>query len=351
MGKNFKSFDDKTGTLRDSLFIQQVTRFAQFCGTQTGGLLIIIIFFALFLSLRTPIFLTPANLSAVGVAMAGLVLASMGSTLVLLTGGFDLSIGSSYGLSGVVAALAMLSGIPVWQALLLGLLSGSLIGLINGIFVAKLDINAFIVTMGTMTIARGISNILTRGYSISGLPPSFTRLIYGEIFGIPPSIFFLLLSVVVTDLLLRFWRPARQLYYIGGSANYSRLIGIPISRVQIIAFILSGTLAALGGLLFTARTGAASQQAGFGLELMALLAPFLGGVGFGGKGSAFGAFLGATLIALVINSIQLLGVAVLWQDVLIGIFLIGAAIIGMTRLRRSEGKSIKYRLGKEAVKG
>lgn len=329
-----------TAIVRDdknvSLFFTKLRSIFTGFGSQVGALVVINVLFAIFLALRSPVFLSSANLMAVGVAMAGNVLVSLGSTLVLLTGGFDLSVGSAYGLSGVITATALLQGVPLWTSLLLGMIAGILLGIANGILVAKLNINAFIATMGTMTIGRGLINLLTKGYSISGLPESFTRLIKAKVFGLPPSLVFMLIAFLLTDFLLRYWRPARQLYYVGGSPNYARLIGIRVDRIRIIAFTLSGAFAALGGLLFTARTGAASQQAGIGLELMALVAPFLGGVGFGGEGTALGAFLGATLIALVVNAIQLLGVAVLWQDVLIGSFLIGAAMIGVMRIERTK---------------
>jgi ribose transport system permease protein len=298
-------------------------------------LAVIDLLFALVLSFSSPVFLTSANLLAVGVAMAGNVLASMGQTLVLLTGGFDLSLGSSYGLAGVITAHALLRGVPLWPSVVLGLLSGVLIGWVNGLIVTKLEINPFIATLGTMTVGRGAINILTRGYSISGLPESFMKLVHTRVLGLPPSFVFMLLAFVLTDLLLRYWRPARQIYYLGGSPDYARLIGINVDRTCILAYVISGAFGALGGLLFTARTGAASQQAGIGLEMMALVAPFLGGVGFGGEGSALGAFLGAILIALVINAIQLLGIAVLWQNVVIGLFLIGAALVGVARVRRA----------------
>ena len=313
-------------------------RVSSLANTQVGVLAAIDLLFALFLSITSPVFLTTANLLAMGVAMAGNVLASMGQSLVLLVGGFDLSVGSSYGLAGVLTAHALLLGVPVWPAIFLGLLAGVLLGWINGLLVTKLEINPFIATLGTMTVGRGVINILTKGYSISGLPESFTRLVHARILGLPPSFVVMLVVFVITDLLLRRWRPARQIYYIGGSPDYARLIGVRVDRTCAMAYVISGALGALGGLLFTARTGAASQQAGIGLEMMSLAAPFLGGVGFGGEGSALGAFLGAVLIALVVNAIQLLGIAVLWQNVLLGIFLILAALIGVARVRRAAAR-------------
>jgi ribose transport system permease protein len=303
-------------------------------GGQTGALFVIDALVAVALTITSPYFLTSANLLAVGVAMAGNVLASIGSSLVLLTGGFDLSIGSIYGLSGIVVSHALLGGIPVVPAMLLALASGVAVGLVNGLIITKLRVNPFITTLGTMTVVRGLVNILTRGYSISGLPDSFMRLIGLKIIGLPPSVFVMIVAALAADLLMRWWRPARQLYYIGGSPAYARLVGVKVDRVTIAAYMVSGLTAAIGGLLFTMRTGAGSQQAGIGLEMLALIAPFLGGVGFGGQGTILAAFLGATLLGLIFNGIQLLGIPVLFQNVITGAFLIGAALIGVTRVRR-----------------
>nr|MBC7244808.1 ABC transporter permease [Chloroflexota bacterium] len=323
-------------------------RLSPLLGTQVGVLALLDLAIALAIGTMSPIFFTGANIIAMGVAMAGNVLASMGSTVVLLSGCFDLSVGSSYGLAGTIAATALLRGVPLWPALFLGLCTGMLMGLINGLIVTKLEINPFIATIGTMTVGRGLINILTRGYSISGLPPEFMRLVHAKILGLPPSFVFMLAVFVLTDLALRYWRPMRQVYYVGGNPSYARLVGIHVTRVRILAFVFSGAMAALGGLLFTARTGAASQQAGIGLEMMALVAPFLGGVGFGGEGSALGAFLGALLIGLITNAIQLLGIAVLWQNVIIGTFLIIAALIGMIRVQQASKFVRRERRKKES---
>ncbi len=301
---------------------------------QTGVLFGIDLAVMVGLTIAAPVFLTGANLLAVGVAMAGSALAAIGSSLVLLTGGFDLSIGSVYGLAGIVVSHSLLAGIPVIPSLALALASGVGVGVVNGLIITRLRVNPFITTLGTMTICRGVVNILTRGYSISGLPDSFTQLISLKVLGLPPSVVVMALFTVAADLLLRWWRPARQLYYIGGSAAYARLIGIKVDRVTITAYAVSGFTAAAGGLLFTMRTGAGSQQAGIGLEMLALIAPFLGGVGFGGQGTILAAFLGAALLSLIFNGIQLLGIAVLYQNVITGGFLIVAALIGVARVRR-----------------
>jgi ribose transport system permease protein len=303
-------------------------------GTQTGVLLVINLVMMIALTIATPVFMTTANLVALGVAMSSAALAAVGSALVLLTGGFDLSIGSAYGLAGIVVSHALLAGIPVLPSMALALLSGLAVGAANGLIVTKLRVNPFITTLGTMTIVRGLINIFTQGYSISGLPEAFTRLVSLKILGLPPSLVVMLLVAVLADLLLRWWRPARQLYYVGGNFTYARLIGISVDRLCIVAYMLSGLLAAVGGLLFTMRTGAGSQQAGIGLEMLALIAPFLGGVGFGGQGSILGAFLGAALLGLIFNAIQLLGIPARFQTVITGAFLIGAALIGIARVRR-----------------
>jgi ribose transport system permease protein len=302
-------------------------------GGQTGVLFGIDLAVMIALTIAAPVFVSSANLLALGVAMAACALAAIGSSFVLLTGGFDLSIGSVYGLSGIVVAHALLAGIPVIPSMILALLSGVGVGAVNGLIITRLRVNPFITTLGTMTICRGIVFIFTRGYSISGLPDAFTSLIGLKILGLPPSVFVMILLVIAADLLLRYWRPARQLYYIGGSAAYARLIGIKVNRVIVGVYMVSGFTAAVGGLLFTMRTGAGSQQAGTGLEMLALIAPYLGGVGFGGQGTMLAAFLGATLLGLIFNGIQLLGIPVLFQSVITGAFLIAAALVGMARVR------------------
>jgi ribose transport system permease protein len=310
-------------------------------GTQTGVLFAIDLVMVIALTIATPVFMTSANLAALGVAMSSTALAAVGSSLVLLTGGFDLSIGSAYGLAGIVVSHALLGGIPVLPSMALALLSGLAVGGANGLIVTKLRVNPFITTLGTMTIVRGLINIFTQGYSISGLPDAFTRLVTLKILGLPPSLVVMVLVTVLADLLLRSWRPARRLYYVGGNFTYARLIGISVDRLCIVAYMLSGLLAAVGGLLFTMRTGAGSQQAGIGLEMLALIAPFLGGVGFGGQGSILGAFLGAGLLGLIFNAIQLLGIPARFQTVITGAFLIAAALVGIARVRRM------YRAGRQ----
>jgi len=311
-------------------------------GTQEGVVLIINVLLALALALASPVFLTRDNLLAGGVAMAAHAITSMGTTLVLLTGGIDLSVGSSFGLAGVIMAETMCRGVPFWAAAALGIMVGVIIGWINGVVITKLEINPFIATMGTMTMARGLVNVMTQSRSIR-LPADCAYLVNTLIFGLPPSFVLMIASVVVTDLLLRYWRPARQFFYIGGSREHARLIGINVDRLQILAYVLSGALAALSGLLFTLRSGSAHQQAGIELNMKVILSPYLGGVGFMGGGSAFGAFLGALLLGLIFNAIQLLGIAVLWQNVLVGVLLLGAALVGIFRMRREMQRSRRER--------
>jgi ribose transport system permease protein len=307
--------------------------FVKLFGGQTGILFGIDLAVMIALTIVAPVFFSGANMFALGVAMSACAIGAIGSSLVLLTGGFDMSIGSVYGLAGIVLSHALLGGIPVIPSMILGLLTGLGVGAVNGFIITKLRVNPFITTLGTMTICRGFVNILTRGYSLSGLPDAFTNLVGLKILGLAPSIAIMIFLVVAADLLMRYWRPARQLYYIGGSPVYARLTGVKVNRVTVIVYMVSGFMAAVGGILFTMRTGAGSQQAGNGLEMLCLIAPFLGGVGFGGQGTILAAFLGALLLGLIFNGIQLTGLPVLFQSVITGAFLIGAALVGMARVR------------------
>jgi len=316
--------------------------FLRWLGTQEGVVLLINLGLAIALTLATPVFLTWDNMLAAGVAMAAMVITSMGTTLVLLTGGLDLSVGSSFGLAGVMMATVLLRGVPLWVGILVGVLVGVAIGWINGIIITKLEIDPFIATMGTMTMFRGVINVMTKNRSIRP-PAAYAGMVHAKILGLPPSFVLMIVAVVVTDLLLRYWRPARQFFYLGGSRDHARLIGINVDRLQILAYVISGGLAALSGVLFVMRSGSAHQGAGIELNMKVILAPFLGGVGFGAGGSGLGAFLGATMLGIIINAIQLLGVAVLWQNVLIGTLLIGAALIGVLRMRREMRRSRRER--------
>ena len=286
------------------------------------------------LSLASPYFLTGANLLALllGLSVEGIL--ACGMTLIIITGGIDLSIGSNVALTGAVTAFCVRAGLPIVVAILAGLITGILVGFINGIMHAKLHINAFIITLGMMNIARGLTLITVGGLNIANLPDTFTVLGQGKIIGIQYPIIVMLLLIIIGDILLRRSRFFRQNYYLGNNEKAAALSGINVSKTKIINFVICGGLGAIAGILMTSRLGAATATAGNNLEMKVITAVILGGASLsGGAGSIFGAFLGALLVGLIYNGLNLLGVDVNWQTFILGIVLLMSVVIDNVKNR------------------
>lgn len=270
-----------------------------------------------------PNFLDPTSISAVLLSLSARSIIVIGMTVLLVSGAFDLSVGSTLALSGTVTAIWINSGMPIPLAIALGLSVGVLIGLINGLIVTKIGINPFITTLGMMSLVRGLVLVVSRGTTISGLPAAFTQIGQGKVWGIQYPILVSLALVVVGHLLLSKSRFFRQNYYIGGNEKAAILSGINVGRMKVFNFALVGFLAALAGIISTARHGSAATTAGVGLELEVISAVIIGGASLrGGEGTIFGAFLGALLMAIITSSIYLLGIDASWNN-----FVLGAALL------------------------
>ncbi|NLJ86501.1 MAG: ABC transporter permease [Firmicutes bacterium] len=299
-------------------------------GVREFTLFIIIIGFSLILSLLTPHFLTKANITttAIGLAADGIIAAGM--TVALVLGGFDLSVGAVMALSGVVAGSLYLSGTNIWLAALVALGVGMLCGLVNGYFIGHVGLNPFITTLGMMSIARGSSYVLTKGspLSLAGISKGFKFLGGGRIFGFPVMVLIYLVIVLVMDFAMRRSAAMRQVFYVGSNEKAAALSGIDVSRVKTGVFFLTGTLAAITGILTLSRFTVAAPNAGMSAEMRAIAASVIGGASLrGGEGTILGSVLGVILLALVNNALILLNVSVYWQDLLTGIILISAVLL------------------------
>ena len=220
------------------------------------------------------------------------------------------------------------SGFPVPIAVLIGLAIGGSIGLFNGFIVAKVGINPFVTTLSSLSLFRGLTLIVTRGQNIVGLPKSFKLIGQAKVAGVQTPIIIAAVLLIIGDILLRRSRFFRQSYYIGGNEHAARLSGIPVDRMKILGYALTGVFAAISGIVMTARLGAASVTAGTGMELRVITAVIIGGASLkGGEGSILGAFLGTLLMALITNALTLLGVDVYWQTFVIGGTLLTAVLI------------------------
>lgn len=291
----------------------------------------------LIMSFTSSFFLSYYNIISLLLAVAIQGIIAIGMTILFTAGDFDLSVGSTLALSGAVVAMCIKAGIPVFFSLIIALTVGGLVGLVNGLIVSKIGINPFITTLGMMKLIRGLVLILTGGNNISSLPKSFTFLGQGYTLGIQNPIIISLILVIIADILLRKSQFFRQNYFIGGNATAAMFSGINVDKMRIINFVITGVLAAVGGILMTARFGAATVTAGEGLELQVVAAAIIGGASLsGGEGTVIGSFLGAFLMVLIINSLNLIGVDVYWQTFVQGGILLIAVIIDQFGKSRSE---------------
>ena len=278
--------------------------------------------------ITTPIFMTFANWSALLLQVSVECIVAIGMTILLVSGGFDLSVGSTFALAGAVTAMSMVSGLPPIIACLVGLGAGALIGFLNGFIIAKIGINPFVTTLAMMSMVRGMLLVITRGRNISGLPESFRVLGEGNVSGVQNPIWIALLMVLIGDILLRKSRFFRQNYYLGGNERAAVLSGIKVERLKIFNYAFTGVLAAFAGILMTARLGAASVTAGTGLELKVISAVIIGGASLkGGEGTILGSFLGSLLMGMLVGALTILGVDVYWNSFVIGATLLMAVLI------------------------
>ncbi|WEX74706.1 ABC transporter permease [Sinorhizobium numidicum] len=301
----------------------------------TLALLIVALIIATWLA--SPFFFSMANFRAITVGMAPTAIIAIGMTMLLASGGFDLSVGSVLALASTIVALLIIDGWPIPLAVLAALALGAAIGLANGLVVTKINVNPLVATLGSMSIARGIALVLTEGFSLSNLPAAFAWAGKAQFIGVPFLVWTTLGLVVLFDLAMRHVRFFRQIYYIGSNERAARLSGLPVERVRIVAYMLSGLLAALAGVLLASRLMSGTPTAGAGLELQVLAAAVIGGASLrGGEGTVLGAFLGVIFVALINNAMTMLAVSIYWQMIVTGTVLVAAVALDMLVRRGNE---------------
>lgn len=261
---------------------------------------------------------------------------SVGMMLLLIGGMFDLSVGSMASMTGIVAGWLMKeAGIPVPIAVAVALGVATAGGALNGFFVARLRVNALITTLGTMGIFQGVA-LLIGGPGITFLPESFSAFGGSNLLGIQTPVWLLAFMAVGMYVLLTHTRFFRRYYYIGSNARAAQLSGIPVARMQFLAFTLMGLIAGIAGVVYASRIATASALVGQGAELKAIAAVILGGASLaGGKGTIWGAMLGVLFMALVQNVLLIMGVSAEWQGIVLGSVLVFAVSLDslMTRNR------------------
>ena len=294
------------------------------------------------MSFASPYFFNDRNLLAVLMALSLETLVAVAMANLMVSGGFDMSVGSVAAFSGAAVATLMKMGVPVPAAVVAGLLLGACIGSVNGFIVSKIGINPFVTTLASLSLYRGLTMIITQGKNISPLPASFNVIGQKMIMGVQTPIWYALIFVVIGDILLRKSRFFRQNYYIGGNEKAARLSGISVDRMKIFNYMLTGLFASFAGIVMTARLGSAAVTAATGLELKVITAVIIGGASLsGGEGTVLGAFLGSLLMAIIVNALTLLGVDVYWQTFVIGATLLAAVLVDRLGKIRKEKLSVK----------
>lgn len=307
---------------------------------QEIGVILILAAMVIFLSVTSPNFLTPVNIFNVLRAFSWIAVAGFGEILVIIIGGIDLSVGSTMALAGLITAIALKAGMPLIIAILLGLLVGVVVGAFNGLLVSKVRLPAFIATLGTMSIGRGICYGLTNGQPVQNLPAEFMVFGRGDVpvlgLGVPVPVILMLIVALIMHVFLSNTVWGYRIYALGGNEQATVLSGINATRVKMLVFTLSGLLAALGGLMMTARLGVAAPTAALGYELDVIAAVFIGGAStLGGSGTILGVLLGAAIMQVLRNGLVLLGFPAYWQPAAIGAVIIIALTLDQLRKRRS----------------
>jgi len=277
-------------------------------------------------------FLTSANLANIGRQVSINAIIAVGMTCVILTGGIDLSVGPVMALSGTLTAGLMAAGVPPALAIGAGMLVGIGFGVGNGLFVAYLHMPPIIVTLATMGIARGFGLMYTDGYPISGLPDWFGFFGRESLFGIQVPILIMLLTYLLAYVLLQHTRVGRYIYAIGGNEEAVRLSGVRAARFKLLVYAISGLTAAVAGLVLTSRLMSGQPNAGVSFELDAIAAVVLGGASIaGGRGVILGTLVGALLLGVLNNGLNMLGVSPYVQSVIKGGIILLAIYISRQR--------------------
>lgn len=289
----------------------------------------------------SPYFLVGSNIESLQTSIAPYGIAAIGMMVLLISGVFDLSIGSVMCLGGLAAAASLELGVPVFLAIILGILAGAIIGALNGFLVEIAGINPLITTIGTMYFVRGLTETVLVQKGKGGFidfPEEFINFGQGKFLGIYYMFWIMIVLMVIVQLYLIFMPGGRRLYYIGSNKEAASLMGIKVKKIRINAFILSGALAALAGVLITARAHMANRYTGEGAHLDVIIAAIIGGASLaGGRGSMVGALFGIVFMTMLRNAFNLFTIEAQWQDISVGAILVLVVLLdGFFAIRKQK---------------
>lgn len=285
------------------------------------------------LTIASPNFLTQTNLASVVRQTAVINIIALGMTLVIITAGIDLSVGSMLAVAGLFGTMAMRDGHSIPYAVATGIIAGLICGLLNGLMIALFKINPFIVTLGTMGIYRGLALVISNGLPIHEIPQSFSYLGAGNLLGVPVVLWILLICALFMHFILENTKLGRYSFAIGSNPDAAFYAGVPIKFHLTMVYALIGLLTGLAGMIEASRLMTGQPTAGQGYELQAIAAVVIGGGSLtGGEGSVIGTLVGAFVMGLLSNGSDLLGISPYWQQAIIGAVIIAA--VGFDELRK-----------------
>jgi ribose/xylose/arabinose/galactoside ABC-type transport system permease subunit len=299
------------------------------------GLLVALGSLFVFFSVFAQYFLTTQNLLNTGRAISLLGIVAAITTVVLISGSLDLSIGATMALSGMAAATVMSSGAPGWVGVLVGLGAGLVIGLANGAMIVLAGVNPLIATIGSALVIRGLAFVVNDGRSIVVEDQGFLNLAQGTLFGVPKPVFFFALAFLVVWFALTFTRWGLRIFALGSNESAAARSGVRVSRARIAVYVWSALVAAGAGILLTSGTGSVFPYAAVGVELSVIAAVILGGTALlGGRGSVLGTLIGVLILGVLTNGLNLMGVKAWWQEIAQGLVLILAITWDALREKR-----------------
>ncbi len=309
-----------------------VSHYGRQLGTLSGLVGLALVLWAL-----TPHFLTISNLLNIAEQATIIAIIAVGMTFVIITGGIDLSVGSVLAFAGVVMASVLHSGLALPLALIVGIGAGLLCGLVNGLLITVGRLPPFIATLGMMSVARGAALMFTEGRPISGFSENLRSLATGEVLRVPAPVIIMIGVYVIAHFVLRRTKLGRYTYAIGGNEEAALLSGINVRLYKTMVYGIAGLLSGLAAILLTARLNSAQPIAGMAYELDAIAATVIGGTSLlGGEGTVVGTLIGALIMAVLRNGLNLLGVSSFIQQIVIGTVIIVAVLIDMALKRRGK---------------
>jgi len=303
------------------------------------GLPLVILAMVVYFASRSDVFLTVTNSQNLARTLSAVALLAVGQAFVILLGEIDISQGAVVGLVTVTTALAVEQFGAV--GLLAAPLTGAAVGLVNGTIVATFFVHSVIVTIGTLTVVRGLAFVITGGQPVTGnFPRAFTWLGDGSIGPFPAPFVLAVIVIVGAALVLRYTTLGPKLYATGGNEEAARLAGLNIKQIKIVAFLISGTLAGLAGMILAARINSGQPNLGTGLELQAIAAAVVGGMALsGGRGTIAGVALGILVLTILQNGLDITNVSSYWQQVISGVVILIAVVIDRLRDRPRRGRA------------